>query len=357
MRKLSRRDFFKASGLALAGLTAPRMTGGGVSDEEWAFIQPRAATQHPLGRITVTTPVRAEVGLNKEVVEWLAPETIIPLFEVIEGPGNNPRNFKWYRVENGFVYSSTIQPIQPYRLPEIRTDAGEWGFWAEIVVPYTYARLRPNGGLADGESVYHYASVHHVVDVDEDVDGNVWYKLFDEAPEEPPESGWTVFPWIVARHMRPLTEDEFEPIVVTSGSPDKTIEIDLANQELFCYENGQEVFSTMCSSGGEGFGTPRGEHHVVLKQPARHMYGDENLADPNFFDLPGVPWTTFFTTLGHAIHGTYWHSDYGRVRSHGCVNVSPEDAKWIYRWTSPRAPYESDFVPGNKQNGTPVIVF
>lgn len=357
MRKLSRRDFFKASGVALAGLVTPGTPGGSVSDEEWAFIQPRAATQHTLGRITVTTPVRAEIGLNKEVVEWLAPEMVIPLFETLEGPGGNPRNFTWYRVESGFVYSSTVQPIQPYRVPEIVTDAGEWGFWTEVVVPYTHARTIPNGRLADGEPVFHYSSVHHAVDVDEDVDGNVWYKLFDEAPEEPPESGWTVYPWVIARHLRRIDEAEFEPITVTAGSPEKTIEIDLTEQELFCYEDGQLVYSTMVSSGGEGFGTPRGEHHVVLKQPSRHMYGDENLADPNFFDLPGVPWDTFFTTLGHAIHGTYWHSDYGRVRSHGCVNVSPEAAKWIYRWSGPVAPYESDFVPGDKSNGTPVTVF
>jgi lipoprotein-anchoring transpeptidase ErfK/SrfK len=357
MRKLSRRDFFKASGLALSGLVAPGVSGIGIGDEEWEFIQPQPATQPLLGRTTDWTPIRVETGLNKDLAGQIRANTLIPLFEVVEGPGNNPLNNKWYRVEGGYVYSITIQPIEPYHLPEIVTDAGEWGFWAEVIVPHTTARTVPNGRLADGAATYYYSTVHHVVDVDVDGAGNVWYKLYDEAPEEPPESGWTVYPWVIARHMRRVDETEFAPVVVTSGNPAKRIEIDLAAQEVTCFENDQPVFSTMCSTGSEGFDTPRGDHHIVLKQPARHMYGDENLADPDFFDLPGVPWTIFFTTRGHAIHGTYWHSDYGRVRSHGCVNVASEASRWIYHWSTPVAPYDSDFVPGNQSNATPVIVF
>ena len=229
--------------------------------------------------------------------------------------------------------------MQPYRMPELVSDAGEWGFWAEVIVPYTLARTQPNGGLAAGEYRYHYATVYHVVDVDLDDAGNLWYKLYDQTPREIPETGWTPFPWVIGRHFRRIDESEFASFSMISDTAEKTIEVDLPNQEVFCYEDGQLVYSTMCSTGSEGFGTPWGEHNVVLKQPSRHMYGDGNLADPNFFDLPGVPWTTFFTTLGHAIHGTYWHSDYGRERSHGCVNVSPEASRWIYNWCTPAAPY------------------
>ena len=64
-----------------------------------------------------------------------------------------------------------------------------------------------------------------------------------------------------------------------------------------------------------------------------------NLA-ANGFDLPGVPWVSYFTERGVAFHGTYWHNDYGRPRSHGCVNLTPAAAKWIYRWTNPVVPPE-----------------
>jgi lipoprotein-anchoring transpeptidase ErfK/SrfK len=126
-----------------------------------------------------------------------------------------------------------------------------------------------------------------------------------------------------------------------------------------CYEGDTLVLSTLVSSGGSGFDTPRGEHAVVYKQLSRHMYSDpenEAFSDPNFFDLPGVPFNVFFTTLGHAIHGTYWHGDYGRPRSHGCVNVTPEIARWIFRWTAPETPYDVVANGSSAEPGTPVIV-
>jgi lipoprotein-anchoring transpeptidase ErfK/SrfK len=60
-------------------------------------------------------------------------------------------------------------------------------------------------------------------------------------------------------------------------------------------------------------------------------------ADIQAYELPGVPWTSFFTSSGHAIHGTYWHQNYGTPMSRGCVNVPTEIAKWIFRWTTPVA--------------------
>jgi lipoprotein-anchoring transpeptidase ErfK/SrfK len=62
------------------------------------------------------------------------------------------------------------------------------------------------------------------------------------------------------------------------------------------------------------------------------------------FDLPGVPWVTFFTSTGVSFHGTYWHNDYGTPRSHGCVNLLPEDAKFLYRWTNPVVPADTPYL-------------
>ena len=56
----------------------------------------------------------------------------------------------------------------------------------------------------------------------------------------------------------------------------------------------------------------------------------------NGYDTMAVPWPTFFNlNVGAAIHGVFWHNYFGSQKSHGCINVMPEDAKWIYRWTSP----------------------
>lgn len=62
------------------------------------------------------------------------------------------------------------------------------------------------------------------------------------------------------------------------------------------------------------------------------------------YDLPGVPWVSYITDSGIAFHGTYWHNDYGVPRSHGCLNMSSQAAKWLYRWTQPVVPAEEQEV-------------
>jgi hypothetical protein len=61
-----------------------------------------------------------------------------------------------------------------------------------------------------------------------------------------------------------------------------------------------------------------------------------------------VPWVSYITDSGISFHGTYWHNDYGRPHSHGCINLPSEAAKWIYRWTMPVVPPERRFkyTPG-----------
>ena len=61
------------------------------------------------------------------------------------------------------------------------------------------------------------------------------------------------------------------------------------------------------------------------------------------YDLPGVPWVSYFSGNGAALRGTYWHNDFGTPKSAGCINLRPEDARWLFRWSLPGVPY----VPGH----------
>ena len=65
------------------------------------------------------------------------------------------------------------------------------------------------------------------------------------------------------------------------------------------------------------------------------------------FDLPGVPWVLYITEGGISFHGTYWHNDYGRPRSHGCINLTPQAAKWVFRWTMPSVPPDKELIYGH----------
>jgi hypothetical protein len=291
---------------------------------------------------------------------------VLPLLEIIHAEGGNPNNTLWYRVENGYLYTSGVQPIKPYRMPEIVTEIdtvidGEPGFWGQVIVPYTIPRNEPNGLQVYDEYfgrqipvMHYYGSVHRVVEVVLDRENNAWYKCLDDKPGRPPV-------YVLGRHMRKLTEKDFEPI---NPGANKEMVVTLSTQTIECFEDGKLVFKTLTSSGAGGFPTPTGEHAVVYKQPSRHMYTDPNdpvmggdaVGDEDFFDLPGVPFSVFFTTMGHASHGTWWHGDYGRPRSHGCLNVTPEDAQWLYRWVEPVASYSESAAGSSSNPGTPIIV-
>lgn len=106
------------------------------------------------------------------------------------------------------------------------------------------------------------------------------------------------------------------------------------------YEKGKIVFATRISTGGTRlsgkYTTPVGEFITYHKCPTRHM-ANRDLAS-NGFDFPGVPWVLYITESGISFHGTYWHNDYGYPHSHGCINMAPQAAKWLYRWSMPIVP-------------------
>ena len=60
----------------------------------------------------------------------------------------------------------------------------------------------------------------------------------------------------------------------------------------------------------------------------------EGVIGGEYYNVPDVPWVQYFTNYGHALHGTYWHNNFGAVMSHGCVNLPMDFAEWLYGWTS-----------------------
>lgn len=280
-----------------------------------------------------------EADEKSRVVRGVKYDEVLPIFASIDG--KPPRGFRhnaiWYDVGEGYVHSSYVVPVREvYNQPEWET-----GFWGEITVPTSWQHWQPK---LRSRRYYDlaYGSIYRVIGRVDETDGRAWYRIVDDMA---PSSEW----WIQARHVRHVQPDEFAPISPDVPPQLKRIDVSIGQQLLTCYEGSNAVFSTRIASGAsfkdaQGqvhlFGTPYGEHRVVRKMPSRHMVGGENNNDR--YDLPGVPWCTFFTSKGAAIHAAYWHNDFGRPRSHGCVNVSHDAAQWIYRWTIPYAGYAED---------------
>jgi lipoprotein-anchoring transpeptidase ErfK/SrfK len=142
-----------------------------------------------------------------------------------------------------------------------------------------------------------------------------------------------------------VTAEELAPISPNIPPQSKRIEVSISEQMLRAYEDEDIVLQTKISSGNAGLNpfnkgiptsTPKGDFHIEIKLPSKHM-GDGLTTDKlSAYELPGVPWVSFFEPkTGVAFHGTYWHDNFGLPMSHGCVNMRTEDAKWLYRWTTP----------------------
>jgi LysM repeat protein len=104
----------------------------------------------------------------------------------------------------------------------------------------------------------------------------------------------------------------------------KQIVVDLSDQSVYAYENGQLLRSTLVSTGVSYYPTVVGDFKVYLKYESQLMSG------PGYY-LPGVPYVLYFYQ-GYSLHGTYWHSNFGTPMSHGCVNMPTSEAQWIWSW-------------------------
>jgi hypothetical protein len=263
-------------------------------------------------------------------------------------------NDVWYKTPQGYVHSAWVLPIRVYPPQPFIHDIGEWGFWGEVSQVFTDAYAEPD---LQSRHIYRFygGNVLHVVEALKDERGTGWYKVYDEFPPTSP-----THQWVLAQDMRRIPRDEMAPIRPFVGR--KRIEVDIDKQQLTCYEGDRSVFTTLVSSGLPGAtATPLGDMHVLLKQPSRHMSNHPYPGGPEplggLFDLPGIPWNLFFDLSGTAIHGAYWHNDFGVRRSHGCLNVSQEAGRWVYRWAHPVGGYEDDFIQSDPHVGTPIVIF
>jgi lipoprotein-anchoring transpeptidase ErfK/SrfK len=116
------------------------------------------------------------------------------------------------------------------------------------------------------------------------------------------------------------------------GPTDQWIDVNLYEQTLAAYEGDRMVYATLVSSGLPYWATEEGLFRIWLKVRAYAMSGRSGY--PDYYFLEDVPWTMYFNR-DFALHAAYWHDGFGFQHSHGCVNLSPQDARWLFEWTAP----------------------
>lgn len=104
------------------------------------------------------------------------------------------------------------------------------------------------------------------------------------------------------------------------------IQIDLSEQVLTAWEGDYPIYSVAVSTGVGADATPTGVFAIQTMYRVARMRGED-------YDIPDVPYTMYYSG-NYAIHGAYWHDQFGTPVSHGCVNVAPDHARWLYNWAT-----------------------
>ncbi|MFN2196364.1 MAG: L,D-transpeptidase [Anaerolineales bacterium] len=289
------------------------------------------------GRVAIAyLRLYSEASYRSAPVGWLLQDQLVEIHAEVSSPSGPPKNPRWYRLTGGYAHSAHIQRLDGVRLNQAARHIPDGGQLGEITVPFSQS-LRPQG-TSHWEKLYrlYFGSVHWITDMVSGPDQESWYQITDERLH--------VRFIVPAAHVRLISPAEILPIATHVPPEEKRIEISLREQRLTAFEADQPVFSTLVSTGIPSDGptdngipteTPAGKFYISTKMPSRHMGDGEITSDPQAYELVGVPWACFFVSTGVALHGTYWHDNFGQRMSHGCVNMRNSDALWVYRWTNP----------------------
>ncbi|GAB4505201.1 MAG: hypothetical protein Fur0043_21960 [Anaerolineales bacterium] len=334
---LSRRDFLKLAGYGALGLFLRDV-----------FPSPQLAEAGLQGRITDKSAwLYSEPTPQSNKVELVWRDLVLPISGAVLSEDETAYNRLWYEVEGkGYLYSGGVQPVHTILNEPIR-EVPPGGRLGEISVPFTDAYEEASPEAKVSHRLY-YQTVHWIITAQPGADGQTWYGLLDDKRE--------LLYYIPGRHIRLIPDAEVAPLSPDVPEDEKWIEVHLNLQLVLAYEGSRLVFASRAATGGQfrdgRWTTPQGQFITFYKRPTRHMAAGDITASG--FDLPGVPWVLYITKSGISLHGTYWHNDYGRPRSHGCINLTPQAAKWLYRWTTPAVEVGEQFA--YEYYGTKVLI-
>ena len=347
---ISRKNFIKLIGLGIIGVN--------FKPKKRFIEQVEFPSSDRLGRVCINgmVNIKAQPYEDSQTVGVLYEDAVVPWLSEIAAkePNYNYFSQRWVETIDGYVYAANLQPVRNYPNQAIDkllpTSSGQ-GMWAEVTVPFaditlvnnpssnSWVQSRIDQGLP--LRVY-YGQVYFIDQVKIDKQGAVYYRA------NPNYYGGVDLFWVPAEAIHPILPQEIDAI--NPEIENKKIIIDVNKQTLSCYESAVEVFYCRVSTGAkfdmygnavEKWATPLGSFLVSRKFVSLQMSGGTTGAP---YDLPGIGWVSMFATGGVAIHATVWHNDFGTPKSHGCVNTLPEDAKWIFRWGFPSAPYDPGMV-------------
>jgi hypothetical protein len=353
-RKISRRNFLKASGIAAGAVLLP--------NELVSNFEP-FPDYGRLGRIAVgMVEIRSKPDYYEPSIGRYYEDDVIPWYREVIGAWPYRNNQRWVETDKGYIWAPYVQPVknEPNQ-PLSELPAGQDGVWVEVSIPWVDAILETTppksswwrNQIASGlPPRFYFCQILWVDLIETRYDGNIWYRI-NERYGNPGD-----LLWAPAEAFRVLSEDEVAPINPDVEQKQIVVDVTPSRQTLSCFEDGREVYFCRISSGKDPVPTTLSSidsegFNIWRKLHSLQMSGGTNV---NGWEIPGIGWVSLFIGNGVAIHSTFWHNNFGEPSSHGCINAAPEDAKWIFRWASPQTPFQKGDITVQGKIGTPVKI-
>lgn len=267
----------------------------------------------------------------------LPPDSWISIDEEVEQDGR-----LWYRIaDQAYVLADAVQIGAPSLFHGITVTETLTHPLVYIATQGLNVRARP-GAAADNPPVGMLNRYDVVICLGSQQAGDaLWHQIGENR-------------WIHGAYARVVY-----PVQRPEGVPAdaRWIAVDLAQQTLSAYEGEQLVFVTLVSSGRPPYFTPKGLNRIWIKLQTGDMQGGI-VERGDYYALQDVPWIMYFNK-DVGLHAAYWHDRFGYPSSHGCVNLSPLDAKWLFGWATPQLPFSDTRTVYASQNnpGTWVYVY
>ncbi|MBI3957475.1 MAG: L,D-transpeptidase [Chloroflexi bacterium] len=151
-----------------------------------------------------------------------------------------------------------------------------------------------------------------------------------------------------------LAAPTLEAIEQDQANGKKWIEVNLTEQKTYAWEGDQLAGEFLISSGLPGTPTVQGVFRMRVRARSQTMSGGDRAAG-TYYSLPNVEWVQYFYQ-DYSFHGTYWHNNFGNPMSHGCVNMTNEDAEWLFRWSIPEYAGETKWLSATSDNAVLVYI-
>ena len=198
------------------------------------------------------------------------------------------------------------------------------------------------GGLKPAKTYEHFAPIQ-LTGKEQEIRGNKYAETGDGS-------------WVKRSQIRVTSPG---PLPADAKPTERWIDVNLSTQTLVAFEGDKAIYTTLISSGRESkikdkdHSTPTGEWRVREKHITTTMDGDGTAAGDLPYSIEDVPYVLYYFR-SYALHGAFWHANYGSQMSHGCVNLAPLDAKYLFFFADPPLPkgwhgvHATDANPGSR---------